>query len=61
MDMWYQYQLVGSKEAQINVTFDSSAAGTLYGMLSQEERSLYKVRWQCLLHNIWLSVACRDS
>ena len=43
MDMWYQYQLVGSADAQINVTFDSSTAGTLHGLVPPEERFVFKV------------------
>ena len=41
--MWYQYKLVGSADAQINVTFDSSAAGDLHALMPVEERFLFKV------------------
>ena len=37
-------QLIGSADAQINVTFDSTGAATLHALMTVEERKLYKVR-----------------
>lgn len=43
MDMWHQYRLVGSADAQINVTFDSTSLGHLHALMPVEERFMFKV------------------
>ena len=52
MDMWAQYQLVGTRDAQINVTFDSTSAAQLHNLMSPDERYLFKVRFAQYAHRI---------